>query len=148
MLDVLEHLHNPLEALQHAHGLLTPGGGLLLTVPAFQVLWTNHDRINHHQVRYRRATLRPLLQQAGFVIVEEQYWFQWTCPVKLAIRLSESAFHRDPAVARVPASWINRSLYWITRAEQRTLGSIGLPFGSTLMVYCTKADISVGARVL
>jgi len=138
MLDVLEHLDNPGESLRHACSLLTPSGGLLLTVPAFQILWTNHDVINRHRVRYRRKTLRPLLQQAGFAILEERYWYQWTCPVKLAIRLVESAFRRPPAVARVPPPWINRPLYWISRMEQQTLGAIGIPFGGSLMVYCAK----------
>ena len=138
MLDVLEHLNDPGEALHHAHSLLTPAGALLLTVPAFQILWTNHDTINHHLVRYRRSTLRPLLRQAGFTILEERYWYQWTCPVKLAIRMFESVLRHPPAVARVPPKWINRPLYWISRAEQETLGAIGMPFGSTLMVYCTK----------
>lgn len=137
-LDVLEHLNTPAEALRHAHSLLTPTGALLLTVPAFQILWTNHDTINHHLVRYRRRTLRPLLQQAGFSILEEQYWYQWTCPVKLAIRALESIVHRPPAVARIPPKWINRPLYWISRIEQETLGVLGMPFGSTLMVYCKK----------
>jgi SAM-dependent methyltransferase len=138
MLDVLEHLDDPGEALRHAYSLLAAGGGLLLTVPAFQVLWTNHDVINHHRVRYRRATLRPLLWQAGFVILEERYWFQWTCPLKLAIRLSESVFHSPSSIARVPVWWVNFLLYWISRIEQQTLGAIGMPFGSTLMVYCAK----------
>ena len=138
LLDVLEHLNNPSEALRHAHSLLTAAGALLLTVPAFQILWTNHDIINHHLVRYRRSTLRPLLRQAGFAILEERYWYQWTCPVKLAVRMFESIFHRPPAIARVPPNWINRPLYWISRAEQETLGFLGIPFGSTLMVYCTK----------
>jgi hypothetical protein len=138
MLDVLEHLDNPGEALRHAYSLLSPAGGLLLTVPAFQLLWTDHDVINHHRVRYRRGTLRPLIRQAGFVILEEQYWYQWTCPVKLAIRLSESILHRPSAIAHVPAAWINRTLYWISRIEQQTLGAIGVPFGSTLMAYCAK----------
>jgi len=144
MLDVLEHLNNPGEALRHAHSLLMPGGALLLTVPAFQILWTNHDTINHHRVRYRRGTLRPLLRQAGFAILEERYWYQWTCPVKLAIRMFERVLHRPPAVARVPPKWINRSLYWVSRAEQETLGAIGMPFGSTLMVYCTKQGTHEG----
>jgi SAM-dependent methyltransferase len=138
MLDVLEHLSNPAEALRHAHSLLEPGGALLLTVPAFQILWTNHDTINHHFLRYRRGTLRPLLWGAGFVILEERYWYQWTCPVKLAIRTFEGILRRPPTVARVPPKWINRSLYWISRAEQETLGAVGMPFGSTLTVYCTK----------
>lgn len=138
MLDVLEHLDNPSEALRHAYSLLTPSGMLLLTVPAFELLWTNHDLINHHHVRYRRGTLRPLLRQGGFAVLEERYWYQWTCPAKLAIRLVESVFRRPPAVARVPPAWINRPLYWISRMEQQTLGAISTPFGSSLMVYCAK----------
>jgi SAM-dependent methyltransferase len=142
MLDVLEHLDKPGEALRHAHSLLAPAGTLLLTVPAFQILWTNHDTINHHLVRYRRGTLHPLLRQAGFAILEEHYWYQWTCPVKLVIRLFERLFRRPPTVAQVPPKWINRLLYWLSRAEQETLGSIGVPFGSTLMIYCTKQRTS------
>jgi len=138
MLDVLEHLDNPDEALQHAHSLLAPSGALLLTVPAFQALWTNHDTINHHRLRYRRGTLVPMLQRAGFAVLEERYWYQWTCPVKLGIRLWERILRRRPAVARVPPAWINCPLYWISRAEQRTLAAIGTPFGSTLMVYCAR----------
>ena len=138
MLDVLEHLRNPGAALRHAHSLLASEGALLLTVPAFQTLWTNHDTINHHLVRYRRSTLRPLLLQAGFSILEEQYWYQWTCPVKLAIRIFENIFPAPPSVAFVPPKWINPLLYWISRAEQETLGTIGIPFGSSLMVYCVK----------
>jgi hypothetical protein len=138
MLDVLEHMNNPQEALGHAHTLLAPSGALLLTVPAFQILWTNHDALNHHLVRYRRGTLRPLLRQAGFAILEERYWYQWTCPVKVAIRIYETILRRRPAVTRIPPKWANQLLYWLSRAEQRTLGSLGTPFGSTLMVYCTK----------
>jgi len=138
MLDVLEHLDDPGAALRHAFSLLKPTGALLLTVPAFQLLWTNHDVVNQHRVRYRRRTLRPLLRQAGFAILEERYWYQWTCPAKLAIRLVERVFRRPPAVARVPPAWMNRPLYWISRMEQQTLGAIGTPFGSSLMVYCAK----------
>jgi SAM-dependent methyltransferase len=140
MLDVLEHLDHPAEALRHAHSLLAPGGGLLITVPAFQILWTNHDTINHHRVRYRRRTLCPLLRRAGFELQEDRYWYQWTFPVKLAIRASEKILGRPSAIEQVPPAWINRSLYWISRAEQRTLGAIGMPFGTTLMVYCTKQE--------
>ncbi len=140
MLDVLEHLNDPAGALRHAHSLLEPGGVLLITVPAFQLLWTNHDAINYHRLRYRRAALRPLLRQAGFTILEEHYWYQWTFLAKLAVRLSEALFRRPPGVPRVPPGWINGPLYLLSRAEQRTLGAIGAPFGSTLMVCCAKCQ--------
>ena len=47
---------------------------------------------------------------------------------------------RPPGVPRVPPGWINGPLYLLSRAEQRTLGAIGAPFGSTLMVCCAKCQ--------
>jgi SAM-dependent methyltransferase len=138
MLDVLEHLDHPGEALRHVSSLLEPHGALLVTVPAFQLLWTNHDVINHHRVRYRRSSLRPLLRKGGFAVVEERYWYQWMWPAKFAVRVFELVFRRPPAIPRVPPDWINRALYGLSRVEQQTLGRIGTPFGSSLMAYCTK----------
>jgi 2-polyprenyl-3-methyl-5-hydroxy-6-metoxy-1,4-benzoquinol methylase len=140
MLDVLEHLDNPREALNHASSLLAPHGALLVTVPAFRALWTNHDVLNHHRTRYRRKTLRPLLRGANFKILEERYWFQWTCPVKLSIRVADALLQHSPTVAQIPRPWINRLLYLASRIEQETLGAIGVPFGSTLVAYCEKQE--------
>jgi len=83
MLDVLEHLDDPGAALRHAFSLLKPTGALLLTVPGVQLLWTNTTS-SSHRVRYRRRTLRPLLRQAASQFSKSGYWYQWTCPAKLA----------------------------------------------------------------
>ena len=37
---------------------------LLVTVPAYQVLWSLHDEANHHHRRYARRTLRSAALQA------------------------------------------------------------------------------------
>ena len=65
MLDVLEHLADPAAALRRALALLAPAGRLLVTVPAFNALWTNHDLVNEHVTRYTRRTFRELARQAG-----------------------------------------------------------------------------------
>jgi SAM-dependent methyltransferase len=138
MLDVLEHLEDPEGAVECAHGLSSAGGALLLTVPAFQMLWTNHDVINHHRQRYRRGTLFPLLHKSGFEVTESHYWFQWTVPAKLAIGGMQRIWRSEPRLPRIPRAWLNRLLYGFSRMEQETLGSLGIPVGSTLMVYCTR----------
>jgi len=69
MLDVLEHLPKPASALQHVRRLLAPGGVSLATVPAFQLLWTNHDVIHHHFQRYSAMTLRPLIESAKHSVI-------------------------------------------------------------------------------
>ena len=134
MLDVLEHLDDPVGALRHALRLLAPGGLMLITVPAFNLLWTNHDVINHHRVRYTRSSFRVVAREAGFRIDLEQYWFQWTFPVKIAGRLVERALGSEPAPARVPPEWINDTLYRWSRLEHRLLKPLRPPFGSSLVI--------------
>jgi SAM-dependent methyltransferase len=138
MLDVLEHLADPLAALRRAVALLIPAGALLATVPAFRLLWTNHDVINHHRTRYNRSTFRPLARRAGLRIEEERYWFQSTCPAKLATRAIESLFRLPPRTPGIPPRWLNEVLYGLARLEQVTLGRIPCPFGSTLVVLGRK----------
>ncbi|HUZ47207.1 MAG TPA: class I SAM-dependent methyltransferase [Terriglobia bacterium] len=133
-LDVLEHLPDPAGALRHALGMLAPGGAVLVTVPAFKSLWTNHDVINHHLRRYTKATFRQLAQQAGLDIRMEKYFFHWTFPAKLATRVAERALHSEPTPPAVPPRWINGLLCGLTRIEQKTWGRLTLPFGSSLMV--------------
>lgn len=139
MLDVLEHLPDPSAALRHAASLLNDRGALLLTVPAFLLLWTNHDVMNHHRARYRRKTLHPLLRDAGLHVVKEAYWFQWTCPIKLIRRAAERVFHLEPRVPSVPPRWMNLLLEGFSRCEREIAGRLHIPFGSSLMAYCRAA---------
>lgn len=134
MLDVLEHLREPARALRHALSLLEPGGTFVATVPAFPSLWTGHDDINHHLIRYTRATFRELAREAGLATDHERYFFQWTCPVKLASRVVERVLRREPKPASVPPAWINESLYHVSRLEAALLGRLPMPFGSSLLV--------------
>jgi hypothetical protein len=55
------------------HGLLAPGGRLVLLVPAFQFLYGTVDRALGHYRRYTRNNLLPLMRQAGFVIEQSFY---------------------------------------------------------------------------
>jgi SAM-dependent methyltransferase len=136
LLDVLEHLPDPAGALRRCRALLRPGGSLFITVPAFNVVWTNHDAINHHMTRYRRATLFPLLQGAGLAIKDSGYWFHWTFPVKFAQHWIEKIFRLQPANPAIPSPAVNRLLCCLCSADQALLGPLHLPFGTTLYVRC------------
>ena len=101
-------------------------------------LWTNHDVLNHHFIRYHQVSFRKVAQQAGLQIREERYLFHWTCPVKLGVGAVERLLRLKPTPATVPARPINEALYWASRAEQKTLSILPVPFGSSLMVVGTK----------
>jgi len=137
MLDVLEHLTDPRSALHYARELLVPGGILLVTVPAFNLLWTNHDVINQHYTRYSRKSFR-ILAGLDMCIEVERYFFHWLFPVKIATRIVEGVLRHRPAPAKIPAAWINHLLYQFCRLEEETWGRLSLPFGSSLMVILSK----------
>src|ERR1700689_284356 len=55
-LDVVEHLEDDIAALRELRRVVAPGGRLLVTVPAYQWLWSRHDVLNHHHRRFRKTT--------------------------------------------------------------------------------------------
>jgi SAM-dependent methyltransferase len=134
MLDVLEHLPDAEGALRHARSLLEPDGRLVVTVPAFEWLWTHHDELNRHYVRYTRSTLAEVARRAGLRMEESRYFFHWTVPGKLAVRAKERLLGPG-GPERVPAAPVNRALYLLSRAEQ----AIRLPFGTSILAVLAPA---------
>ena len=66
--NVLEHLEDDAGALARFHDLLTPGGRLILVVPALPFIYGAIDREVGHHRRYLRAGLERALRAAGFEI--------------------------------------------------------------------------------
>src|SRR5213078_89565 len=64
-LDVLEHLEDDRAALAELRRVVAPGGSLLVTVPAYQWLWSGHDVINHHCRRYTRRSMQRAAERSG-----------------------------------------------------------------------------------
>lgn len=138
MLDVLEHLAEPAAALRHALGLLAPGGKLVITVPAFPLLWTTHDELNHHFTRYTRGSFRKLIDGVAR-IQQDRYLFHWLFPAKLLVRARESLYSTSPQPPRVPPPWLNRLLLGLTRWEQRSLRGFDVPFGGSYLAVVEPA---------
>jgi SAM-dependent methyltransferase len=78
LISVLEHLAQPLAALESAHALLKPGGVLLINVPtwrgkfflelsAFRLGLSPKTEMDDHKMYYDQRDLWPLLVRAGFL---------------------------------------------------------------------------------
>ena len=67
-LNVLEHIQDDLLTLRHFFQLLSPGGRLILLVPAHPFLYSSLDKAISHFRRYSRSDLVEKLRQAGFRI--------------------------------------------------------------------------------
>jgi len=80
-LDVIEHIEEDRVALSELRRVVRPTGALLVTVPAYQWLWSEHDLINHHVRRYTRRTLDEVAASAGWTTVWTTYFNSWLLPV-------------------------------------------------------------------
>jgi SAM-dependent methyltransferase len=139
MLDVLEHLDAPEEALRHALSLLKPGGIVVITVPAFKMLWTQHDRLNNHRTRYTKDSFSFLAKLAGMQILALRYFFIWLSAAKLVTKMIEALLPSRPRIPRIPPPSINGLLYRISRIEEKLFRRLQLPIGSSLLVVGTRS---------
>src|SRR5437660_12659589 len=67
-LDVIEHTPDDRLTLAELRRVCRPGGWMVLTVPAYQALWSLHDVANHHYRRYGRRSLRLAAVEAGWEV--------------------------------------------------------------------------------
>ncbi len=134
-LDVIEHVADDTGMLRELYRVLRPGGLLLITVPAYQFLWSQHDEFNHHQRRYRRRSLQRTVRQAGFRIARISYYNTLLFPAAVA-RKAMMRFQRGAGPAshleEVPAP-LNALLRGIMLREEPIVARWDLPFGASLI---------------
>jgi SAM-dependent methyltransferase len=140
-LDVIEHIADEHGALTELHRVVRPGGGLLVTVPAYQWLWSEHDEINHHQRRYTRSRLSRAAADAGWETVRATYFNAVLLPLAIPYRLLARRAHVEgPSsdLQQMPER-LNAMLEWPLRFEARMIGHGGrIPAGLSLAAVFRK----------
>lgn len=140
MFDVLEHIPDDAAALQTVRALLEPAGRVFITVPAYMLLWSEHDRIAHHHRRYTRTSLTRVLQANGFRVVYASYFNTFLFPVAALTLLLSRLFALDPKAATAqPAGVINRVLRKIFASEAAFIPRLRLPFGLSIVLVAERA---------
>ncbi|MBI4884577.1 MAG: class I SAM-dependent methyltransferase [Actinobacteria bacterium] len=103
LLDVLEHIEHDEIALRAIGARMVPGAQLLVTVPAFQRLFTSWDDSLGHFRRYTRGEILRLADRAGFTVLSSAYIFPELLPLVLLrkLRRSERSAAEFPSLPRV-----------------------------------------------
>jgi SAM-dependent methyltransferase len=142
--DSLEHLEFDEKALKNWFSILKPGGKLMVFVPAYMFLWSEHDTVNHHFRRYTKTNLKRKMQEAGFKVERSGYWnFAMFFPTsifrvlqQIKNKISPSKKPKDqlesfnPFINKVLISWLN--------VENGVFKSMPFPCGVSAFAEATK----------
>lgn len=136
--DVIEHLDQPIDSLRSMRQRLPFDGQVVVTVPAFQFLWSHHDVVNHHRRRYSRMELVSQLSSAGLRVTFCSYFNTLLFPAVAAARLVEKVLpagliKRNDSDLEETSAPINRVLTSLFGSERLAVGRTQLPFGVSLI---------------
>ncbi len=136
-LDVIEHVPDDITALEELRRVCRPGGWLLVTVPAYQALWSRHDEANHHYRRDSRPRLRGSAAAAGWRIEHVSSFNSLLLAPAAAVRLAQRRFgagNGSTSDLDLGPAWLNDVLEWPLALEARWLrAGHALPAGLSLL---------------
>ena len=130
-----------MQAVSELARVLTPGGRLLVSVPAYQWAWTDHDVRPGHYRRYTRKRLVARSRVPGWSSSGRPTAFTTVFPFFVAERLKRRLTKPEPTLEKQlpPVSpTMDKVLMGLTRAEARALRHSNLPFGSSVILAATK----------
>ena len=136
--DVVEHCEDDALAVSELARVLAPGGRMLLSVPAYQWAWSDHDvRAGHHR-RYTRPRLERVVEGAGLSVARSTYAFGAVFPLfvaerarrRMQVRAGKEAASRLPSVS--PRT--DKVLMGLSGVDHRLLRKRDLPFGSSIFL--------------
>jgi len=121
LLDVIEHLPDPVGFLRRLRESLPAVRRWLITVPAHPELWSNYDEFYGHQRRYTAQILEQQLTDAGLRPRHTRHFFHALYP---AARLLLSSGRSRAVKISAPPPWqrpLHRLLGWGFQLESRLL---------------------------
>ena len=145
-LDSLEHVDDDRRALRELRRVCRPGGVLLATVPAFQFLWGNVDRVGDHRRRYTSGQLLERISESGFSVRFSRYFNYLLFPPIAAIRILARVLPSPDVVSDdavktdfdlVKGGPVNALLTHIFSLESKLLG-LAVPFGVSVLCVAVR----------
>jgi hypothetical protein len=138
LLDVIEHLPEPIAGLAEARRVVAKHGVVVVTVPAHEWLWSATDEALGHYRRYTMRALRADLAQAQLRPLWMSHAFSWCVPpvwlVRKARRSSSAELGIEPSPPAV--TWAADRLNGV---ERTVLRWAPIPFGTSIVAAAARA---------
>ena len=139
LFDVIEHIEDHEKVLREAKRVLNPSGRVFISVPAYQWLYSQNDRVVHHLRRYTASNLRGVIQNAGLRPSKLSYFntflFPLIVPALVILKLKERLFGRAEGETNLHHQFsppINSTFGTIMSSEKLLLRHMEFPFGHSL----------------
>ena len=115
---------------------------MLLSVPAYQWAWSDHDVQAGHHRRYTRPRLTRLVEESGMQVLRSTYAFGGVfpmlgCPERPVRRRLGPAPQGDTRLPQVSPR-TDRVLMGLCATDARVLRRHDLPFGSSVFLAAVK----------
>jgi SAM-dependent methyltransferase len=143
--DVMQCLEPDAAVVREMARLVRPGGAVVVTMAALEMLRGDHSESWQEVRRYTPGTARALFVQAGLRVERVSFLFGSLFPLMLTVRgvqrlLRPFRAHRPDTDIAVPSPPINELLTALVTAEARIAGRFSLPVGSSLLVVGKKPE--------
>lgn len=140
LLDVIEHLQDDRAGVKTAGSLLRRGGVMIITVPAYQWLWSDWDELHHHYRRYNRSMLRSVLRDSQLDIRLLSYANTTLFPLAAVARGVHKLSKRkhETADMKIPPAPVNAAFRGLYSFERHLLGRLPMPFGLSVVAVARR----------
>lgn len=138
-LDVIEHLGDDVAALREYARAVEPGGHVLLMVPAYQWLFSDHDHWAGHQRRYTARRAAAVVEAAGLRVERTTYLFSFLVPAAAMLRRTPLRrwVHGTDEESSSASPALNRLLAAAARCERWVARRARIPFGLSVLVVAS-----------
>lgn len=138
-LDVIEHIEDDIGTLKKLNSYLKTNGKLIVTVPAYQWLWSNHDVLHMHKRRYSKRHLHEVLIQSGFEVIYISYFnFFLFIPAVIKRFLTRKRIIEEQPPVEPVSNFANTVLKKVFLFEKYFLPRVKFPFGLSIIAIARK----------
>jgi SAM-dependent methyltransferase len=141
--DMLQCIPTDGEAVREMARVARPGGTVVLSMAALEILHGDHSEVWQEYRRYDRASARALAEQAGLRVERATFMFAALVPLLLLSRGVQRVTRRfrnvrDDSDIAIPPAPINALLTGVLRMEAALSRRVTMPVGSSILVVAKK----------